>query len=523
MTIRTRVNQSAHSSQTHSSEGVGADEAGYRKLVELSPMPIAVHIRGVLAFANQATVSLMAAKSPKELIGRNVMEFVHPDSQELVKRRVALIYQEHRTQTDIAEEKLIRCDGEIIHVEIASLLVKYEGEMAIQIILRDITERKRAQEALIESERDFRELADAMPHMVWSAKPNGTVDYRNKEWFNFVGIPPDISIKHDWYAMIHPDDRDLAKSNWKNTIKTGKPSQLECRMQDARHPGRFRWFLSRIVPVKDEAGNVTRWYGTSTDVDDVRRTTQRKKELERLTAALTEQRTQLVALNQAKDEFISLASHQLRTPATGVKQYVGMALEGFAGDLTPELRTFLERAYESNERQIAIINDLLQVAKVDAGKVNLRTEQVDLVELIRGVIHEHASHFVNRTQTIVFKPRFRELHVAADPGRLRMVLDNLIDNASKYTPHGKKIEVRLGHSSGKVRMAISDEGVGIEPTDIDKIFRKFSRLDNTLSQHVGGSGLGLYWAQKIIDLHQGYITVDSTPGVGSTFTITLPA
>jgi PAS domain S-box-containing protein len=465
----------------------------------------------------------MGANSLNELTGRNIMDFVHPDSLELVKSRVSLIYKEHRTETDIVEEKLIRLDGEVIHVEIASLLFQYEGEMAIQLILRDITEQKRAQEALIESERNFRELADAMPHMVWSARPDGTVDYRNTEWFKFVGIPPDITIKHDWYAMIHPDDREQAASHWKTTVATGKPSQLECRMQDARHPGRYRWFLSRIVPVKDENGNVTRWYGTSTDIDNVRRTTQRKKELEELAAALTEQRSQLVMLNRAKDEFISLASHQLRTPATGVKQYIGMALEGFAGEPTPEMRAFLEKAYESNERQIAIINDLLQVAKVDAGKVNLQTEEVDLVELIRGVIHEHASHFVDREQEVIFKPCMKSLHITADQNRFRMVLDNLIDNASKYTPHGKQIEIQLTKSAGKVLIAIRDEGVGIDPSDTEKIFRKFSRLDNPLSAHVGGSGLGLYWAQKIVDLHHGHIAVNSTPGAGSTFTIILEA
>jgi PAS domain S-box-containing protein len=522
LATRTRVNHLAKK-PSPTPEGVGPDEAGYRRLVELSPMPIAVHIRGKLVFANPATAKLMGAESPKELIGLNVMDFVHPDSRALVMRRMALIYTDHETQTDIVIEKLIRLDGEIINVEIATLLFEYEGEMAIQLILRDITEREKAREALIASEKRFRELADAMPQMVWSAEPDGTVDYRNSQWFNFVGISPDDSDRHDWYAMIHPDDRQLAADLWLTGIKTGEPIQNEIRMQDVRNPGKYRWFLSRVVPIKDDQGNIVKWYGTSTDVDDVRRTTERKKELEHLTAALTEQRAQLVALNQAKDEFISLASHQLRTPATGVKQYIGMALEGFAGELTPELHTFLARAYESNERQIAIINDLLQVAKVDAGKITLQMNQVELVTLIHGVLHEHASHFVDRNQTIIFKPKFKELHITADPERLRMVLDNLIDNASKYTPADNMIEVTLTRLSGTVQIAIRDEGVGIEPDDIDKIFRKFSRLDNVLSKHVGGSGLGLYWAQKIIGLHEGTITVESTPEVGSTFTITLPS
>lgn len=502
--------------------GTNFDEAAYKRLFEFSPMPMGVHIKGEIVYVNHATAKLMAIKSPEELIGRNVMEFVHPDSQAIVKKRVAALYEEGKQHTDTIEEKLIRSNGEVIHVEIASMLFQYEGKVAIQLILRDVTERQNTQVALIESEERFRQLADSMPQMVWTAHPDGTIDYRNKQWFNFTGFDP-LNSSSNWSSLLHPDDKRRTQEAWAASIAKGTPLQIEYRLKDHRKPNSYRWFLARAVLTKDSGGKPNRWFGTNTDITDIRRTTQRKKELERITAGLTEQRKQLVALNQAKDEFISLASHQLRTPATGVKQYVGMALEGFAGDLTPELRTFLERAYESNERQIEIINDLLNVAKVDAGKVSLHMEKTDLVALIKSVILEQASHFADREQLVIFKPSRPSLEVPADSNRLRMVLDNLLDNASKYTPHGKSIEVKISKSSGRIYIAVIDEGVGIEPGDINKIFRKFSRLDNALSAHVGGSGLGLYWAQKIIDLHKGTITVTSKPGAGSTFTVSLPA
>ena len=768
----------------------GIDEAGYRRLVDLSPMPTLVHVAGTIVYANQATAKVIGAKDPHELIGKNVMQFVHPDSVELVKERVAAIYEKGLAHTDAVEEKLVRLDGEIIYVELVSLLFHFEGRLAIQLVARDITKEKKAQEALlyakaeaeaerqrlhdlfmqapasiamvrgpehtfefanplymdligsnrkvlgrkvkdalpevveqgfikllddvyqtgkpyigreteitfvntegdqetkylnfvyqpsrdadgrvdgilvhaidvtdqvlarreieytntllttitnnaslglfmmdenqhctfmnaaaekitgytfrevrgkalhdfihhtkpngspyplkecpidralpqnnrqqgeeifvhkdgsfypvrftaspiikegkpvgtvieaqdlteerkaqaalVESEERFRQLADSMPQMVWTATPDGEIDYRNKQWYAYTGFSTEKNLKA-WALVLHPDDRSRSLNAWKEAIRTGGPYEIEYRLRDSKNPNKYRWFLARATLVRDADGTPLKWYGTSTDIDDVRRTTQRKKELEELAAALTEQRSQLVALNRAKDEFISLASHQLRTPATGVKQYIGMVLEGYAGELKDEQRAFLQRAYESNEREITIINDLLKVAQVDAGKVNLAREKVDLTALIRNVINEQSSRFAERAQTITFKPSRTPISLTADTSRLRMVLDNMIDNASKYTPPGKSIEVRLAKIHSTIRISVSDEGVGIEEKDIEKIFRKFSRIDNPLSVHVGGSGLGLYWVKKIIDLHHGDISVKSTPGKGSTFTISLPS
>lgn len=237
-----------------------------------------------------------------------------------------------------------------------------------------------------------------------------------------------------------------------------------------------------------------------------------------------EQRSHLIALNKAKDEFISLASHQLRTPATGVKQYVGMLLEGFAEDLTPSQRSLLEVAYSSNERQIALINDLLEVARVDAGKVRLHKEPVNLVPLMKDIIQEQKSTFDGRRQTIEFHCPHATVMAVIDSARIRMALENLIDNASKYTPEGKKITITLAIDNRlkQVRVRIMDQGVGIASDDLPKLFHKFTRLDNPLSTTISGNGLGLYWAEKIVRLHGGTIEVQSKVDHGSTFTVQLP-
>jgi signal transduction histidine kinase len=230
----------------------------------------------------------------------------------------------------------------------------------------------------------------------------------------------------------------------------------------------------------------------------------------------------LIELNRAKDEFISLASHQLRTPATGVKQYLGMVLEGFVGELSDSQRSVLEKANESNERQLRIVSDLLKVAQVDAGKVRLRKAEVDVVSLINDVIKEQRETFEKRRQKIVFQPSKNDVRLHFDRDTIRMVLENMIDNASKYSGEDKTVTVKLADRGNEAQIDIIDNGVGIKPEDQSKLFEKFSRIENPLSTQVGGTGLGLYWAKKIIDLHQGEVTLESAAGKGTKFTIHLP-
>lgn len=238
---------------------------------------------------------------------------------------------------------------------------------------------------------------------------------------------------------------------------------------------------------------------------------------------LEEQRLHhLIEVNRAKDEFISLASHQLRTPATGVKQYLGMLLEGFAGDIPPRQRTMLEKAYASNERQLHIVSDLLRVAQVDAGKVKLSKKKSDITKLVEDVLIEQQSLFAARKQKLEFKKPDRPVEIEIDAPTIRMVVENIVDNASKYSHEKQPVSVEVKESTRNVLIIVRDEGVGISPEDQKKLFQKFIRINNPLSTMVGGSGLGLYWAKRIVTLHRGSIRVSARLNKGSTFTVSLP-
>ncbi len=229
-----------------------------------------------------------------------------------------------------------------------------------------------------------------------------------------------------------------------------------------------------------------------------------------------------VRLDQAKTEFIALASHQLRTPATAVKQYLNMLLEGYAGKLTESQLAFIATANEGNERQLKIINDILKVAAADSGDMVLERRKTELGKLIQSVVDEEMPKIIKSRQRLLFKQPTRPVYASIDPHIFRMVLENLIDNAHKYTYPDKTIEVTLTSGGATNIISIRDEGVGISMTDAKRLFQKFVRLESTLSVSAGGTGLGLYWVKKVLELHDASIAVESQVGKGTVFSITLP-
>lgn len=374
-----------------------------------------------------------------------------------------------------------------------------------------------------EREQRFSMLADNAPVLIWMAGAGRHSTYFNKTWTDFTGRKLKSELGKGWMNRIHPDDIESCLSVYSTAFDNRQPCMMEYRLK--HHSGQYRWVLDNGSPRYSSDGAFLGYIGSCIDIEDLKSTTIRTKELEAITASLTEQRAQLVELNSAKDEFISLASHQLRTPATGVKQFLGMLLENYFGELADDQRTMLEYAYESNERQLEVINDLLRVAQVDAGKVLLSKENHDIADMLEDIMQEQRSQFARRKQKVILDRPKEPVFAPIDERRMRMVVENLIDNASKYTPEGKRITVTVDKSkNGETALIkVKDEGVGIAESDMPKLFQKFSRLENPLSVQVGGTGIGLYWAKKIVDLHGGTINLQSKPGKGSTFIVRIPA
>lgn len=227
-------------------------------------------------------------------------------------------------------------------------------------------------------------------------------------------------------------------------------------------------------------------------------------------------------INEAKDNLLSLASHQLRTPATGVKQYLGLLLQGFVGDLPEKQKLMLEKAYAGNERQLKTINDVLYLARLGSGRIVLSKSTFSVEQLARDIVHELHSEIETKKHKVTINAPKRHKDFYGDAHMIRMAIENLVTNAVKYTRDGGKITVTLQYTKDHLKISVEDNGIGIEQDQQDRLFEQFERIDSDLSIAVGGSGIGLYVVRNIAGMHDGHVEVTSALNQGSRFTIVLP-
>lgn len=372
--------------------------------------------------------------------------------------------------------------------------------------------------ALDEIEK-YKLLVDSVQdYAIFLLDPDGYIQTWNKGAERNKGYKPEEIIGKHFSNFYMQKDKDAKKPERELEIAraVGRVEDEDWRV---RKDGSTFWANVIITALYDDDGDLVGFAKVTRDL------TERKSQEDNLrhtNELLQRQQNELKLLNNSKDEFISLASHQLRTPATGVKQYIGMLLEGMAGDLQADQLDLLTHAYESNERQLRIVSDLLKVAQVDAGKIKLRLAVTDISELIKNVISEQQDTYALLDQTISFIPPKKKILAEIDSNLMRMVLENIINNASKYSRQHTDATVTVRETKKYISIDIADQGVGVKPEDRHRLFEKFSRIDNPLSTLVGGSGLGLYWAKKIVDLHGGKITYASNADDGATFIVRLP-
>jgi len=226
-------------------------------------------------------------------------------------------------------------------------------------------------------------------------------------------------------------------------------------------------------------------------------------------------------VERTKDELLALASHQLRTPASGVKQYIGILTSGIMGELTPAQQQIAEKAYNTNERQIEIINQLLYVSKIEAGKITVRPSRSNITPIIQRIVDQSEPNAERKNVKINFRTK-KEHYIYGDEQYYPMIIDNLISNAIKYSHPKTSVSIKVSERGDMVAVSVADHGVGVAVEDQGQLFQKFNRIENPLSRSEGGSGLGLYLAYQLARAHGGDIEVCSTVGKGSAFTLLLP-
>nr|WP_304503100.1 MULTISPECIES: PAS domain-containing protein [Myxococcaceae] len=403
-------------------------------------------------------------------------------------------------------------------------VVSYSMDVTAQVQARERVEALAA--ALQQSEGRFRVLAEAMPQLAWSADAGGEHDYFNQRFREYTGAPPDRADTATWQQSMHPEDRPRALERWRRSVETGEPFEVEYRR--LRSDGQWRWLLGRALPARDAEGHITRWLGTSTDIEEQVRTLREleaaQAEVRRLNAGLeqrvAERTHQLQEVNRELESFSYSVSHDLRAPLRHVTGFAQLLQKRAGSQLDETSRGYLKTIFDAAQQGGTLVDDLLAFSRM--GRAALRPARVELRALVDEVVRELAPDARGR-QVEWRVGALPEVH--ADPAMLRQVLRNLLANALKYTRPRERavIEVGaepLGAGNLETHVWVKDNGVGFEMQYVDKLFGVFQRLHT--ADQFEGTGIGLANVKRVVSRHGGRAWAEGAPDQGATFHFTLP-
>ncbi len=379
----------------------------------------------------------------------------------------------------------------------------------------DVTEQvhtrralKAAEATALDNAAQLRAFADAMPTLAWTARADGHVDWFNAQWYAYTGTAPEDVEGWAWHSVHDPAVLPGVVERWTASLHSGDDFEMTFPLRAA--DGTFHMFLTRAVAVRDAAGTVVRWVGTSTNVESEQRLRRAAEEA-----------------NRAKSEFLAVMSHELRTPLNAIDGYAELMELGIRGPITAEQRHDLARIRKSEKHLLGLINGVLNYAQVEAGATHYDIESVVLEEVLATCDALTAPQMRGKELTLCRQPARPELTVRADREKLQQVILNVLSNAIKFTNRGGKIslgcEVHRDHAGDVVHVIVADTGIGIPDTDLARIFEPFVQVDSQLTRTREGTGLGLAISRDLARAMGGDLTVASTVGVGSTFTLMLRA
>ncbi|MES2437097.1 MAG: PAS domain-containing sensor histidine kinase [Patescibacteria group bacterium] len=595
----------------------------YTELLNISPFPIAIHVKGLIVYANQAALQLIQAKSQKEVLGKHVLKFIHPDYHELVKQRMGALMAGKKTESNIVQEKFVTLKRNIRDVELASISLEYNGERAVQSTIRDITTQKEFERKLLQSNSTLETIINSSPLAIYVVDVNGRVllwnpvcekifgwtqeevlgkllplpqkkkaaefkdlmlgllqgkpfskdlvRYKkdgseihvnvsasplfdeNKKVVSIVAITSDVSERKKTEEMLKDSERkyrmmieqsllstqilspdgytlqvnkawerlwglnlDMLKGynmlNDKQLVETGvmpyiqKGFSGEATMIPAIKyetektiknvtSSVTKWVQAYIYPVKDDEGRIREVVLVHEDITA-------SKEFER-----------------QKDDFLGIASHELKTPVTSIKMYGQVLSKMFLNKGDVKAAELMDKMDLQVNKLSLLITDLLDVTKIQSGRMQFNSGFFDFNELLIETVDE--LQHMSENHKIVLQLAKSE-NVKGDRDRIGQVITNFITNAIKYSPNAQKIVIKTSCKSGYLTCMVQDFGIGISKQDLPRIFDQFYRSSLSSKTTFPGLGLGLFISKEIITRHKGEIWVESSSKKGTTFCFKIP-
>jgi len=463
------------------------------------------------------------------------LQHIHPDDREKVNRNLQdAINAGSKNWT--ARFRFQKADGSYaIIMDRGAVLTDAQG-MPYRMVgsMMDITELEEASTLLQQKNSElqkvideFKFVTDFMPQLVWATRPDGYHDFYNKGWYDYTGLSYEETKDKGWALVLHPEDYNRTWTEWQESLASGKPYQAEYRFR--RHDGVYRWFLARALPLRDENGNIVKWFGTCTDIHDQKMASDiLEQKVQERTAELQKMNQELEVSNNELLQFASVASHDLKEPLRKIHMFGNLIRDRYLNDKDDTAKEYMNRIIVSSARMTRLINDLLNFTRLS---VNSEMEMTDLNVVMEEVLSDLEVAIEEKSAQIELG-KLPKAEVI--PGQLRQVFQNIVSNALKFSKKDQRPHIQItaetldtfsltapAANEGKYyRITISDNGIGFDNQYADKIFTIFQRLHPR--EKYDGTGIGLAITKKIIERHNGLVGATSAEGQGTTFTFVMP-
>lgn len=427
-------------------------------------------------------------------------------------------------ETTGVPRRIKRKDGSVLVMELSS---RMNDEGNVIAIARDITERLKAEEEIIQSESRFRTLTENAPVGIFQTNIDGNCVYINEYWLEISGFTMAESLGRGWADALHPEDRERVTSEWNNSVENGIEFKSEYRLLSKE--GKTTLVQGRAIGLKDSTGLKYGYIGTLSDITEQRRADAELKlhreHLEELvkrrTKELEIEKVKAQSADRLKSAFLATMSHELRTPLNSIIGFTGLLLNEFAGPLSDEQKKQLGMVKASGRHLLNLINDILDLSKIEAGELIFSHKSFDFCDSIEKVVSLITPLADAKGLILTSQIPSSKIILVSDERRVEQILINLLNNAVKFTDKGSvKIDCQI--SEKMIITKVIDTGIGIKKDDIRKLFVPFSQIDSGLARTHEGTGLGLSISQKLVKMLGGTISVESEIGKGSTFIVSFP-
>lgn len=487
-----------------------------KSVFEASQDGIAVTVNGTIILVNNSFVKMLGYESEDDLAGSNFYEFIANKDRERIENTFHDL-EHDGVEIDRIEFDLIKKDGSAFSV--ADSVAKYgvDENMFLVSVLRDVTIEKQNREALLESEERYRSITENIEESLWTAEQRDSklkVVLYTPAIQNITGFSPEEFLTDDkkWMKIIHPDDAETVLSKMKRLYSDFVRHSDAFEYRIINNSGNIVWIENKINIIRDQKGGIQKIYGLVSDVSF-------KKKAEE---ELKNSAENLKKLNEAKDRFLSIISHDLRTPFSSILGFTDYLLS--EKDVDPEKqRTYIKLIQDSSKSMLSLVNSLLDFTRIQTGRVRFEPDRISANTIIQKSLNIVSGSAMQKNITLKNLVG-NEVFVHADATLLMQVFNNLISNAIKFTNPGGEIVITSQPNVAErgFEFRVKDNGIGIKEEDLEKLFNVDSKFTTPGTSGEKGSGLGLSLVQEIIQKHGGNISVNSEYGKGTEFIFTIP-